>query len=82
MIKSELYCPICKLNRENSQTIYCKIHNKAKNMLKDSYESWLKAYVSLSWDDFLQKLLSLDTLVGDLVREIVEFEFYFNQTKE
>jgi hypothetical protein len=80
MMKSESYCKICKLKREYSQTIYCKIHNKGKSMLKDSYELWLKAYGTLSWEIFLQKLLSLEDLVGDIIREVIEFEVYFKQT--
>ena len=70
-------CPICKKNKENPQSKYCKNHNKAKKVLKQGYESWLKAYGSISWEEFLKRLLDLGNLVGDYVKEISEYEFYF-----
>jgi hypothetical protein len=72
-------CPICKRIKNDSQNKYCKNHNEAKKLLKQGYESWLKAYGSLSWDQFLKKLLDLEGLVGDFIKEIVEYEFYFHQ---
>ena len=72
-------CPICKRSKENSQDKYCKNHNKAKEILKQGYESWLKAYGTISWDKFLKKLLDLEGLVGSFIKEIVEYEFYFHQ---
>jgi len=70
-------CPICKKNRENSQEKYCKNHNKAKKLLKPGYESWLKAYGTISWDEFLKQVVALEGLVGDFIKEVVEYEFYF-----
>lgn len=75
--KTLAVCPICKKNKENSQEKYCKNHNAAKKLLKPGYESWLKAYGSVSWDEFLKRLLDLEGLVGDFIKEIVEYEFYF-----
>ena len=70
-------CPICKKTKENSVDKYCKNHNIAKGLLKQGYESWLNAYGSISWDDYLKNLLELEGLVGDYIKEIVEYEFYF-----
>ena len=70
-------CPICKKTKEDSKEKYCKNHNSAKTLLKQGYETWLKAYGLLSWDEFLKKLMSIDLLVGDFIKEIVEYEFYF-----
>ena len=75
--KTTTICPICKKSKENSKDSYCKNHNSAKKQLKKGYESWLKAYGSLSWDEFLKQLLKLESLVGAFVKEIVEYEFYF-----
>ncbi len=70
-------CPICKKKKENSKEAYCKNHNSAKKVLKQGYESWLRAYGSISYDEFLKKLLKLEGIVGDFIKEIVEYEFYF-----
>ncbi len=70
-------CPICRKNKENSQTKYCKNHNTAKKMIKQGYELWLKAYGLISWDEFLKRLMDLEGLIGDYIKEIVEYEFYF-----
>ena len=70
-------CPICKNKKESSLKQYCKDHNNAKVKLKNGYELWLKAYGSISWDDFLQNLQKLEGLVGNFVREVAEYEFYF-----
>lgn len=71
-------CPICKKEIENLQDQYCKNHVRAKKELRKGYESWLKAYGTLSWDDYLNKILKLEGLVGDFVREIAQHEFYFS----
>ena len=70
-------CPICKTKKKDSGRKYCEIHNTAKMKLQEGYESWLKAYGSLSWDDYFQKLLNLVDTIGDFIKDIVEFELYF-----
>ncbi len=77
-MKANKQCPICKKDIKNLQSQYCKNHSKAKEELKKGYEAWLKAYGSFSWDDFLQKILDLEGLAGDFVREIAQHEFYFS----
>ena len=70
-------CPICNDKKENHKEKYCKTHNKAKSKLKKGYESWLKAYGVLSWNDYLQKLLDEDLTTGKLLKDIIEYEIYF-----
>ena len=77
-MKTSKQCPICKKDMENLHEQYCMNHSKAKKELEKGYEAWLKAYGSLSWDDYLQKILDLEGLVGDFVREITQHEFYFS----
>ena len=79
-MKANKQCPICKKNIEKLQEQYCKNHTIAKNELKKGYEAWLKAYGTLSWDDYLQNILNLEGLVGDYVSEIAQHEFYFSST--
>ncbi len=76
---NHLKCPICKRDKELAQMKYCATHNEAKEKLQKGYESWLKAYNILSWDDYLQQLLSLEGEVGNLIRDVAEYELYFKQ---
>jgi hypothetical protein len=75
--KNELLCPICKVEKKNTNDKYCNNHLQAKEGLQNGYESWLKAYGILSWENYLKQLLDLGDLVGNLVRDVVEYEFYF-----
>lgn len=77
-MKASKKCPLCKKEIEKAQEPYCRNHSKAKKELKKGYEAWLKAYGSLSWDDYLQKILDLEGIVGDYVKEIAQHEFYFS----
>ncbi len=70
-------CPICRTKKQAASEKYCSNHKTAKNKLQRGYESWLKAYGVLSWDDFLQKLLNLTDIVGTLIKDVAEYEMYF-----
>ncbi|MHA1345374.1 MAG: hypothetical protein ACTSVO_00450 [Candidatus Heimdallarchaeaceae archaeon] len=78
---SEAKCKICQDEIDKSSDKFCSNHKFAKTKLKNGYELWLKAYDSLPYDDFLQQLLNLGDLVGTLVKDIAEFELYFQVTK-
>ncbi len=74
-------CKICQDKIDKSSDKFCSNHKLAKTKLQNGYELWLKAYDSLPYDDFLQQLLDLGDLVGSLVKDIAEFELYFQETK-
>ena len=74
-------CKICQDTIYKSSGKFCSSHKLAKTKLQNGYELWLKAYDILPYDDFLQQLLDLGDLVGALVKDIVEFELYFQETK-
>ncbi len=74
-------CKICQDKIDKSSSKFCSNHKHAKTKLQNGYELWLKAYDSLPYDDFLQQLLDLGDLVGSLVKDIAEFELYFQETK-
>ncbi|NHK33085.1 MAG: hypothetical protein FK730_17180 [Asgard group archaeon] len=78
--KKNALCPICKADKKTQNDKYCKIHLQAKDTLQRGYESWLKAYGILPWDDYLKQLLNLGDLVGDLIRDVIEYEFYFKES--
>ncbi len=77
--KKTTLCPICKVDKKNLNDRYCKFHLQAKDRLQQGYESWLKAYSILSWEDYLKQLLDLGDQVGDLIRDVIEYEFYFKE---
>ncbi len=74
-------CKICQDKTDKSSGEFCSNHKLAKTKLQNGYELWLKAYDSLPYDDFLRQLLDLGDLVGALVKDITEFELYFQETK-
>ncbi|MCG3220363.1 MAG: hypothetical protein H7641_03195 [Candidatus Heimdallarchaeota archaeon] len=77
--KNNSLCPICKVDKKSPNDKYCKNHLQAKAGLQKGYESWLKAYSILSWEDYLKQLLDLGDQVGNLIRDVVEYEFYFKE---
>ena len=77
MTANNQLCPICRTKKQTASEKYCNSHKKAKIELQSGYESWLKAYGVLSWDDFLQKLLNLTDIVGTLIKDVAEYEMYF-----
>ena len=70
-------CKICQDKLDESSSKFCSNHKLAKAKLQNGYELWLKAYDALPYDDFLQQLLDLGDFVGSLVKDIAEFELYF-----
>jgi hypothetical protein len=74
-------CKICQNEIDKSSDKFCSNHKLAKTKLQNGYELWLKAYDSLPYDNFLQQLLDLGDLVGTLVKDLAEFELYFQETK-
>jgi len=74
-------CKVCQVTIDKSSEKYCSNHKLAKTKLQNGYELWLKAYDSLPYDTFLQQLLDLGDLVGAFVKDIVEFELYFQENK-
>ena len=77
--KNNTLCPICKADKKSLNDKYCKYHLQAKDRLQQGYESWLKAYSILAWEDYLKQLLDLGDQVGDLIRDVIEYEFYFKE---
>ena len=78
---NDIKCKICQNKITKSSDKFCPNHKLAKTKLQNGYELWLKAYDSLPYDDFLRQLLDLGDLVGTLVKDLAEFELYFQETK-
>lgn len=78
---SKKSCKICQTEIKKSSDIYCSKHQLAKSKLQKGYDLWLKAYGVLPYENYLQKLLKLENLVGSLVKDVAEFELYFQVSK-
>ncbi len=75
--QNRILCPICKKTKNKPKDVYCNKHSLAQKSLKKGYKDWLKAYSTISWDEYIKNILDFGDLLGILVREVVEYELYF-----
>lgn len=59
--------------RKASTSKYCSYHAQAFNNLKEQYTTWVHAYDTISWNDFLNKLLQLNE-TGSWVKDVIIVE--------
>jgi len=52
---------------------YCLQHKQALDSVMSHYRSWVDAYGSISWEDFLKKLSRMRE-TGCWVKEVIEAE--------
>jgi hypothetical protein len=52
---------------------YCFYHNQALNNIKEHYTKWVYAYGTISWDDFLNRLLNMNE-TGSWIKEVISVE--------
>jgi hypothetical protein len=52
---------------------YCLHHKQAFDSINDHYQAWVGAYGSISWQEFLVKLLKMKE-TGSWVKEVIETE--------
>ena len=52
---------------------YCLHHKQALDSFNDHYKAWVGAYGSISWQEFLVKLLKMKE-TGSWVKEVIETE--------
>jgi hypothetical protein len=69
--RPEIKCHAC--SRKTSMGKYCRYHNEAFNDIKRHYQLWVSAYGLLSWNDFLNKLLTLNE-TGTWIKEVILIE--------
>lgn len=63
-------CKIC--GKPAKKNKYCVNHINAYNLIKKKYIEWKKAYGNLSFREYLQKIIQLDS-VGIWVKEVCQF---------
>lgn len=52
---------------------YCLHHKQALDSVTSHYRSWVDAYGSISWEDFLKKLSKMRE-TGSWIKEVIEAE--------
>ncbi|MEM2140641.1 MAG: hypothetical protein QXJ74_04020 [Nitrososphaera sp.] len=63
-------CPACG---RQVQDRYCKYHEQAFSSLKAHHEAWVRAYGSITWQEFLERLHEMKE-TGQWVREVIKVE--------
>jgi hypothetical protein len=59
--------------RKASTNKYCFYHAQAFDNLKEHYKIWVHAYDTISWNDFLNKLLQMNE-TGSWVKDVIIVE--------
>jgi len=52
---------------------YCRRHSIAYSNLKEKYPSWIAAYGGISWERYLETIMTLEE-TGDWVKQIAKME--------
>jgi len=52
---------------------YCIHHSQAFDSLSEHYKAWVHAYGSISWQDFMERLLKMNE-TGSWIREVIKVE--------
>jgi hypothetical protein len=67
-----LTCVVCHEGTEPKQAIYCTLHQRALENIKQAFVVWETAYGTLSVPDFLKRVLKTPS-AGEKVKEIARF---------
>jgi DNA-directed RNA polymerase subunit N (RpoN/RPB10) len=63
----------CLACGKQAQDRYCVYHEKALRNLCDHYDSWVRAYGNISWENFLERLEEKNE-TGAWVKEVIKAE--------
>lgn len=72
-----LVCELCG-RFASERCRYCRVHGMAYAHVREGFEEWRKAFVSLSWERYLESILKLKE-TGDAARQIAKH--LLNQSK-
>ena len=61
----------CRICNKISEGIFCDIHQKAYDNLREKYEIW-KYATNLTWDEYILELLK-NEYTGNAVKEVIEY---------
>src|SRR2546422_11662024 len=65
-------CPICGSNTDTSEDAFCSSHGKAFVNIQSAFPVWKRAYGSLTYPQFLERLSKLPR-AGIRTREVAKF---------
>ncbi len=64
-------CSVC--SRKASIDKYCDYHTQSFESLKEHYNQWVRAYGTISWSDYLTKLVKMNE-TGIWIKEVISAE--------
>jgi len=64
-----LKCEICE-RETTTNSEYCKLHEKARQNLIETYEDWKKA-LDISWKEYLNEVMK-NPLTGEWAKEVAQ----------
>jgi hypothetical protein len=67
-----IFCAVCERRVEPNES-YCHYHKVSNDNLLKTYQFWKKAYGSLSWEEYLARIVSIPE-TGMWVKDVAEFE--------
>ncbi len=65
-------CILCDNEAASDKLLLCKHHLLAYENLLKSYDEWRKIFTTLSWKDYLKKIIRLRGSCGKWVREVAQ----------
>lgn len=65
-------CPVCERSVSNDLNSFCTYHKMALDNIRKQYNEWVKAYGSLTKEEYLHQLIENDS-AGEWVLEVAEY---------
>lgn len=65
-------CPVCERSIGNGLDSFCPSHKIALDNIRKHYNEWVKAYGSLTKEEYLHRLAENDS-AGEWVLEVAEY---------
>jgi len=82
IVKSKVVTAIAKSNNNKNSCVicglpikkdnFCEHHYSAYIKLKEKYNEWAKAYLNLSFEKYIKKVISIET-TGKWIKEVGEY---------
>jgi hypothetical protein len=64
---------VCQACGKDAKGSYCKYHERAFLDLQEHHKTWVRAYGSISWREFLERLEGTQE-TGQWVKEVIKAE--------
>lgn len=67
-----MQCKLCKRRAKNDEGL-CRYHSEARAALRRAYETWSRALLGISWEDYLNRVKTVDG-AGEWIKEVIALE--------